>query len=139
MVATVAAVGYAARRSGGSLLAAVVAFTPSFVAVMIGGPRFEQIRRSARAQAFLDGAGPAAIGAILGSAVPLAGALHHSWQIPLLAAAAVALLLARAGSWSRPCSAPARSARSSRSPARPPERRGQRAQIEGAPLPGLPP
>ena len=75
VVATVAAVGYAARgMSGGAVLAAVVAFTPSFVAVMIGGPRFEQIRGSARAQAFLDGAGPAAIGAILGSAVLLAGA-----------------------------------------------------------------
>ena len=41
--------------------------------------------------------GPAAIGAILGSAVPLAGALRHSWQIPVLAAAAVALLPARRG------------------------------------------
>ncbi len=97
VVATVAAVGYAARGVGGAVLAAVIAFTPSFVAVMIGGPRFEQIRGSARAQAFLDGAGPAAIGAILGSAVLLAGGLHHAWQIPILAAAAVALLLMRRG------------------------------------------
>ncbi len=64
---------------------------------MVGGPRFQQLRGSARAQAFLDGAGPAAIGAILGSAVLLAGALRHGWQIPLLAAAAIALLLARRG------------------------------------------
>ncbi len=97
VVATVAAVGYAARGVGGAVLAAAIAFTPSFVAVMIGGPRFEQIRKSARAQAFLDGAGPAAIGAILGSAVPLAAALSHGWQIPILAAAAVALLLLRRG------------------------------------------
>ena len=97
VVATVAAVGYAADGVAGGFLAALVAFTPSFVAVMLGGPRFDRIRRSARAQAFLDGAGPAAIGAILGSAVPLAGALRHSWQIPVLAAAAVALLLARRG------------------------------------------
>ncbi len=97
VVATVAAVGYAARGIAGAVLAAAVAFTPSFVAVMIGGPRFEQIRQSARAQAFLDGAGPAAIGAILGSAVPLAAALRHGWQIPILAAAGVALLLLRRG------------------------------------------
>jgi len=97
VVATVSAVGYAAKGIGGGLLAALVAFTPSFGAVMLGGPHFQRIRGSARAQAFLDGAGPAAIGAILGSAVPLAGALRHGWQIPVLAAAAVALLLARRG------------------------------------------
>ncbi len=97
VVATVAAVGYAAHGVLGAVLAAVVAFTPSFIAVMIGGPRFRQIRGSARAQAFLDGAGPAAIGAILGSAIPLSGALRHGWQIPVLAGAAVALLLARRG------------------------------------------
>lgn len=97
VVATVAAVGYAAHGVAGGALAAGVAFTPSFLVVLIGGPRFERIRGSARAQAFLDGAGPAAIGAILGSAVPLAGALRHSWQIPVLAAAAVALLPARRG------------------------------------------
>jgi chromate transporter len=97
VVATVSAVGYAAWGIGGGLLAALVAFTPSFAAVMLGGPHFERIRGSGRAQAFLDGAGPAAIGAILGSAVPLAGALRHGWQIPVLAAAAVALLLARRG------------------------------------------
>jgi chromate transporter len=97
VVATVAAVGYAAHGVVGGVIAAIVAFTPSFVAVMVGGPRFQQIRGSARAQAFLDGAGPAAIGAILGSAVPLAGALRHGWQIPVLACAAVALLLARRG------------------------------------------
>lgn len=97
VVATVAAVGYAAHGVSGAVLAAVVAFTPSFAAVMIGGPHFQRIRTSARAQAFLDGAGPAAIGAILGSAVPLAGALRHDWQIPVLGAAAVALLLARRG------------------------------------------
>jgi chromate transporter len=97
VVATVSAVGYAADGIAGGLLAALVAFTPSFAAVLLGGPHFDRIRGSARAQAFLDGAGPAAIGAILGSAVPLAGALRHGWQIPILAAAAIALLLARRG------------------------------------------
>lgn len=97
VVSTVAAVGYAADGVAGGLLAALVAFAPSFAAIMLGGPHFDRIRTSARAQAFLDGAGPAAIGAILGSAVPLAGALRHGWQVPLLAGAAVALLLARRG------------------------------------------
>jgi len=123
VVATVAAVGYAAHGVVGGVIAAIVAFTPSFVAVMVGGPRFQQIRGSARAQAFLDGAGPAAIGAILGSAVPLAGALRHGWQIPVLACAAVALLLARRGVVQTLLAAGV-VARSSCSPAR---RRDQRA------------
>ncbi|MBA3866841.1 MAG: chromate transporter, partial [Solirubrobacterales bacterium] len=45
----------------------------------------------------LDGAGPAAIGAIVGSAVPLALALSEPWQVPLLAVAAAGLLRARRG------------------------------------------
>ena len=65
VVATVAAVGYAAHGVAGAALAALVAFAPSFVFVLIGGGQFERIRSSARAQAFLGGAGPAAIGAIL--------------------------------------------------------------------------
>jgi chromate transporter len=97
VVATVAAVGYAAQGVGGGVLAAVVAFAPSFAFVMLGGPHFEQLRENARAQAFLDGAGPASIGAILGAAIPLAVALSEAWQFVLLAAAAVALLVARRG------------------------------------------
>jgi chromate transporter len=50
-----------------------------------------------KAQRFLDGAGPAAIGAILGAAIPLAGALRETWQVLVLAGAAIALLLARRG------------------------------------------
>jgi chromate transporter len=97
VVATVAAVGYAARGIGGGVLAALVAFTPSFVFVLLGAGWFGRLRRSARAQAFLDGAGPAAVGAILGAAVPLALALRHGWQLALLAVAAVALLVVRRG------------------------------------------
>jgi chromate transporter len=48
-------------------------------------------------RAFLDGAGPAAIGAILGSSVALAGALGEAWQWAVLAAAAVVLLALRRG------------------------------------------
>jgi chromate transporter len=97
VVATVAAVGYAAHGLGGALLAAAIAFTPSFTFVLVGAPRFESLRRNARAQAFLDGAGPAAIGAILGAAIPLAGALHETWQWLILAASVVALLIMRRG------------------------------------------
>jgi chromate transporter len=96
VVATVAAVGYAAHGIGGGLLAAAVAFIPSFSFILLGGGRFERLRGDDRARGFLDGAGPAAIGAILGSAVTLAAALSEGWQFGVLAAAAVALLLVRA-------------------------------------------
>jgi len=97
VVATVAAVGYAAHGIGGGLLAATVAFAPSFSFILLGGGRFERLRGNDKARGFLDGAGPAAIGAILGSAVTLAAALHEGWQFGLLAAAAVALLIVRRG------------------------------------------
>jgi chromate transporter len=97
VVATVAAVGYAARGVGGGILAAVVAFAPSFAFVLLGGRRFETLREDARARAFLDGAGPAAIGAILGAAITLARVLHENWQFGVLAAAAVALFALRRG------------------------------------------
>jgi chromate transporter len=95
VVATIAAVGYAAHGISGGVIAAAVAFTPSFSFVLLGGSRFEKLRANARARAFLDGAGPAAIGAILGAATVLARALQPAWQFAVLAAALVALLIAR--------------------------------------------
>ncbi len=92
---TVAVVGYAAAGVGGALLAAFIAFLPSFSFVLLGARHFDRLRRNAGVLAFLDGAGPAAIGAIVGSAVPLGLALTEPWQAAILAAAAVALLLAR--------------------------------------------
>jgi chromate transporter len=92
---TVAVVGYAAFGVAGGLVAAAIAFSPSFILVLLGRRRFDRIRTDASARAFLEGAGPAAIGAILGAAVPLAGALSEPWQYGVLAAAAVALLLLR--------------------------------------------
>ena len=97
VVATVAAVGYAAHGIAGGLLAAVVAFTPSFSFILLGGRRFEQLRGNRSARAFLDGAGPAAIGAILGAAVLLATALKETWQFGILAAAVIALLALKRG------------------------------------------
>jgi chromate transporter len=97
VIHTVAVVGYAAAGVGGALLAAAVAFSPSFAFVLLGGRHFDRLRRDDRVRAFLDGAGPAAIGAILGSAIPLARALVEAWQFAVLAAAAIALLALRRG------------------------------------------
>jgi chromate transporter len=97
VVQTVAVVGYAAAGVGGGLLAATIAFSPSFAFILLGGSRFDRLRADEDAKSFLNGAGPAAIGAILGTAVPLAGALTETWQYAVLAAAAVALLIVRSG------------------------------------------
>src|SRR4029077_17687698 len=77
---TVAVVGYAAAGVGGALLASLIAFLPSFAFVLLGARHFDRLRGNPGVLAFLDGAGPAAIGAILGSAVPLALALSEPWQ-----------------------------------------------------------
>jgi chromate transporter len=97
VVHTVTAVGYAAAGVGGAVLAAAVAFSPSFAFILLGAGRFDRLRADHRARAFLDGAGPAAIGAILGSAVPLAEALSQTWQYVVLGAAALLLLALRRG------------------------------------------
>jgi len=116
VVQTVAVVGYAAAGLLGGILASVVAFTPSFVFVLAGGllapliafspsfafvllgaHRFDQIRGNNADRAFLDGAGPAAIGAIYGSAIPLTEALSQPWQYAVLAGALLLLLPLRRG------------------------------------------
>lgn len=94
---TIAAVGYGAHGIGGALLATAVAFAPSFLFVLLIGARWDRIAASDRAQAFLGGAGPAAIGGILGAAVPLATALSEPWQWALAAVAGAALLLGGRG------------------------------------------
>ncbi|MGW6918699.1 chromate efflux transporter [Kitasatospora sp. NPDC054939] len=97
VVQTVAVVGYAAAGLVGGLLAAVVAFAPSFLFVLFGGAHFDRLRADRRVQDFLTGAGPAVIGAIAGSAVPLAGSLQYGWQWAVLGAALLWLLAARRG------------------------------------------
>ena len=97
VVQTVAVVGYAAAGLGGALLASAVAFGPSFALIMLGGRRFLALRQNLDARAFLDGAGPAAVGAIFGAFVPLAGGVDLAWQWALAAVAAVLLLAARLG------------------------------------------
>jgi len=97
VVQTVAVVGYAAAGIGGGLLAAAVAFSPSFAFILLGAHRFDRLRGNLAVRAFLDGAGPAAIGAILGSAIPLVRILTQPWQYCVLAVAAVLMLALRRG------------------------------------------
>ena len=94
---TVSVVGYAAAGLLGGLVAAVVAFSPSFLFVLVGARHFDALRNNLRARTFLDGSGPAAIGAIFGSAIPLTRALTQPWQYLVLVAAAVGLLVLRRG------------------------------------------
>jgi chromate transporter len=92
VVQTVAVVGYAAAGVGGALLAALVAFAPSFAFILAGARHFGALRTNRVAQSFLSGAGPAAIGAIAGAAVPLALAISHVWQGVVLAVALVVIV-----------------------------------------------
>ena len=94
---TVAVVGYAAAGVGGGLLAALIAFAPSFSFVLLGADRFDRLLVNVGVRSFLDGAGPAALGAILGSAIPLGLAIDHAWQVGVLAGAAVLLFAGRIG------------------------------------------
>ncbi len=97
VVQTVAVVGYAEGGIGVGLLAAFVAFAPSFVFVIFGGRRFNRLRGNVRVQSFLTGAGAAVIGAIGGSAVPLGLSFANLWQIPILAGALLWLMVIRRG------------------------------------------
>ena len=97
VVQTVAVIGYAAAGLGGGLLAALIAFGPSFLFILVGGSRFDQIRANASMRSFLTGAGPTVIGAIAGSSIPLGLSCQYLWQIPVLAGAAIWLFVLRRG------------------------------------------
>jgi chromate transporter len=95
VVLTVAVVGFAAAGIGGGLLAAAVAFTPSFLFVMFGGPHLDRLRANSAIQSFLTGAGAAAIGAIAGASITLLSGVDEWWQFVLLGVAALWLLVLR--------------------------------------------
>lgn len=97
VVQTVAVVGYAAAGLPGGILASIAAFSPSFAFILLGARHFDRLRGNPHVRAFLDGAGPAAVGAILGSAIPLALSLTQPWQYAVLAGAAILLLALRRG------------------------------------------
>ena len=97
VVHTVAVVGYAAAGVGGGLLAALVAFAPSFAFVLLGADRFDRLRAN-------DDAAPSSTA----PARPRSGrssarrsrsrvALDHWWQAGVLAGAAVLLFVVRRG------------------------------------------
>ena len=92
VVQTVAVVGYAAAGVGGALLAAVIVFVPSFAFILGGARHFSALRSNRGAQAFLRGAGPAAVGAIAGAAIPLGLALSQTWQVVILVGAFTAIV-----------------------------------------------
>ena len=94
---TVAAVGYAAGGLPAALLASLVAYLPSFSFVLLGATGFERLLASRRVRAFLAGAAPAAVGAIIGSAVPLAAAISETWQYAVLGGATLVLFALRRG------------------------------------------
>jgi chromate transporter len=95
VVQTVASVGYAAGGIGGGLFAALIVFSPSFLFVLCGAPHFDRVRENTSVRSFFRGAGPAVIGAIAGSAIPLGRSLTHAWQIPVLVGALVVLFVLR--------------------------------------------
>jgi chromate transporter len=97
VVQTVAVVGYAAAGIVGGLLASAVAFAPSFAFILLGARHFDRIRGDQRVRSFLDGAGPAAIGAIFGSVITLTRELTHPWQYLVLAGALALLFALRRG------------------------------------------
>jgi chromate transporter len=92
VIQTVSVVGYAAAGIGGALLAALIAFAPSFVFILAGARHFGALRTNRVAQSFLSGAGPAAIGAIAGAAIPLALAIAYVWQVFVLAGALLLII-----------------------------------------------
>ena len=97
VVQTIAVVGYAAGGVGGALVAAAIAFGPSFLFVLIGARHFGAIRNNTSATSFLRGAGPCVIGAIAGSSVALSRAFTQPWQVIVLCAMAVWLFALRRG------------------------------------------
>ena len=97
VVQTVAVVGYAAAGLGGALLAAAIAFAPSFLVVVLGGRCFERLRSSAHARAFLDGAGPGGGRRDLRRARAARLGVDEAWQWVIAGVALVACSRGAAG------------------------------------------
>ena len=97
VVQTVSAVGFAAAGITGALVAAFVAFAPSFIFVLLGAKHFENLLKNSRVRSFIDGAGPVAIGLIIGSAFLLGRQFSQMWQYGLLAVALGAVFAFKRG------------------------------------------
>ena len=61
--------------------------------MLLGAGRFEELRHRPGPRAFLDGAGPAAVGAIFGAALLLAPQAFAEWWQPIVVLIAAVLLL----------------------------------------------
>ena len=103
VVQTVAAVGFAAAGIGGGLLAALVAFSPSFAFVLGGARHFGALRGNHHAQSFLDGAGRPRSARF--------SAPRYRWPVPSPSPGSTPSWLAPrrscsacAAAWSSPCS-----------------------------------
>ena len=95
LVATIAGVGYGAAGLSGAIMAAAVAFAPSILFVSSGARHLVALRQRRDVRAFLDGAGPAAVGAIAGSAILLVRACTLTWQWPIATVAFLVVVVAR--------------------------------------------
>jgi chromate transporter len=95
VVATIAAVGYAASGWTGGITAAAIAFAPSLLFVGLGARHLRAMREREAPRAFLAGAGPVATGAIAAAAIVLARGCTEPWQWPLLAAGVLAVVVLR--------------------------------------------
>jgi chromate transporter len=85
--------GYLAYGVVGALVATGAVFLPVYLFVVAPGRLFRRYEKHPRLQGFVKGATAAAAGAIAGAAIVIAGQTIHGWLAPLIAAAALALLL----------------------------------------------
>ena len=97
VVHTVAAVGYAAAGVGGALLAAAVAFAPSFSSSCSAARASMRCARTRPSAPSSTAPGRRRSARSWAPAIPLALALRQPWQGAVLAAAFVALVVLRRG------------------------------------------
>ena len=115
VVITATFIGYKVAGFAGAVVATVAIFLPSFFFVFLASAFIRQFERSAMLQAAFKGINAAAVGAILGSAVPLsraalAGTFHIAWfavaliamfrfQVSFLKVLAAGAILGLAAQW----------------------------------------
>jgi chromate transporter len=85
--------GYLAYGVGGALVATGAVFLPVYSFVVLPGRLFRRYEKHPRLQGFVTGATAAAAGAIAGAAIVIGGQIIHGWLAPLIAGAALTLLL----------------------------------------------
>jgi chromate transporter len=96
VVITVAFIGYLVAGLGGSLVAALGMFLPTYLVVVLAAPHYRRLAANPQIRAFVDGVTAAATGAIAGATVVLARRAIVDIPTVLTALATFALLV-----WSR--------------------------------------